>query len=342
MTATDMAADYSDALAVLAARLREGVVQIQTGGHGIGSGIIWRTGVPDATGEVEATIITNAHVVRATGDRALTLRLTDGREVRAEVVAVDPERDLAALRARTSRAHALEIGDSSALRVGELVLAVGNPFGRLNSVTMGVVAARAPVDPNLAVEPAETPDRRTPDQSTPSPEPRAPRGRWQLPRLEVIQADVRLYPGNSGGPLTDAGGRVVGVNAMIGGGLAFAIPSRTVQQFLLEVERATERPHLGVQVLTVALPESLRQRLGLTQESAALVAVVEPGSAAEDAGLLVGDVLLAVNGLTVPSAEHLPRILARAGDAETPLTLTLARGGERLALALRPSERAAA
>lgn len=323
------AGDLSEGLAGLADQLRAGVAQVLAGDRGIGSGVIWRAG------EAEATVVTNAHVVRAVRDSSVGLRLTDGRTVQGKVVAVDPERDLAALRVQAPGLRALEVGDSAALRVGELVLAVGNPWGRFNAVTMGVVAARAPADPDLAVEPAETP--------TPDGDGRDPRGRWRLPRLEVIQADIRLYPGNSGGPLTDAWGRVVGVNAMVGGGLAFAIPSRTVQQFLEEAEHAGERPYLGVQVLTAPLAPALRQRLNLAQETAALVSGVEEGGPAEAAGVLLGDVLLAVDSRPVRSAEELLRVLARVGAGEDrPLTLALLRGGERLDLALQAIVRKAA
>lgn len=337
MTIDNSGAAYSTELSELVARLRTGVVQVQAGGRGIGTAILWRVGQPDASGEAEATVVTNAHVVRAIREPHVTLQLTDGRELAANVVAVDPSRDLAALRVRASGLTALEIGDSTALRVGELVLAVGNPFGRFNALTMGVVAARAPADPDLAVEPAETPDREDPFAGRHN-----PRGGWRLPRLEVIQADIRLYPGNSGGPLTDARGRVVGVNSMVGGGLAFAIPSATVRQFLAEAEHAGERPYLGVQVLGVDLPATLRQRHGLTQAGAALVMEIEGGSPAERAGLLPGDTLLGINGLTIPAAELLPRVLARAAAGGAALTLDVLRGGERLAVTLQPAMRAAA
>jgi S1-C subfamily serine protease len=339
MAIEHISAAYSSELAELAQRLRGGVAQIQVGSRGIGTGILWRTSPVSggAPGEVEATIITNAHVVRAAREPALTLRLSDGRELEGRVTAVDPSRDLASLTTRGTDLTPLEIGDSAALRVGELVLAVGNPFGRFNALTLGVVAARAPADPDLVVEPAETPEGDDPPSG-----PRDPRGRWRLSRLEVIQADIRLYPGNSGGPLTDVRGRVVGVNSMVGGGLAFAIPSRTVRQFLAEVEQVTTRPYLGVQVLSVPLPEASRQRHGIAQRGAALVASVEPESPADRAGLLVGDVILALNDVPVASAEQLPRALARVTAPDAALTLNILRGGEPRRLTLQPETRAAA
>jgi serine protease Do len=218
-------------------------------------------------------------------------------------------------------------------------MAVGNPWGREGAVTVGVVESRAPADPDLELEPAE--DENVPEQP-PERDPRRAWGVWRPRRIELIQADIRLYPGNSGGPLADARGRVVGINAMVGGGLGFAIPSRTVQQFVAEADGAMHPVLLGVQLLTVPLPESLRQRLGIQQETAPLIAAVESGGAGERAGLLVGDVLLAVDDIAVRAAEHLGRILNRMGAREQPRTLSVVRGGERLTLTVTPATAEAA
>jgi serine protease Do len=334
-----VAAELSDELATLARRVRESMVQVQAGPRGMGSGVIWSVGEPNAAGEAEANIVTNAHVVAAARAQTLTIRLHDSRELTATVAAVDPTHDLALLRTKASGLRAAEYGDSSALRVGELVLAVGNPWGREGAVTVGVVESRAPADPDLELEPAE--DENVPEQ----PHERDPRrawGVWRPRRIELIQADIRLYPGNSGGPLADARGRVVGINAMVGGGLGFAIPSRSVQQFVADADGAMHPVLLGVQVLTVPLPETLRQRLGIQQETAPLIAAVETGGAGERAGLLVGDILLAVDDVAVRAAEHLGRILNRIGAREQPRTLSVARGGERLRLTVTPATAEAA
>jgi serine protease Do len=334
-----VAAELSDELATLARRVRESMVQVQAGPRGMGSGVIWSVGEPNAAGEAEANIVTNAHVVAAARAQTLTIRLHDSRELTATVAAVDPTHDLALLRTKASGLRAAEYGDSSALRVGELVLAVGNPWGREGAVTVGVVESRAPADPDLELEPAE--DENVPEQ----PHERDPRrawGVWRPRRIELIQADIRLYPGNSVGPLADARGRVVGINAMVGGGLGFAIPSRSVQQFVADADGAMHPVLLGVQVLTVPLPETLRQRLGIQQETAPLIAAVETGGAGERAGLLVGDILLAVDDVAVRAAEHLGRILNRIGAREQPRTLSVARGGERLRLTVTPATAEAA
>src|SRR5262245_52901213 len=130
-------ARFSDEVARVAGQVQASVVQVRAGRGGIGSGIIWNTGSSDTSGEAEATVITNAHVVRATNERTFTLGLGDGRTISATVVAVDPEHDLAALTTRASGLQPAQIGDSAALRVGELVLAVGNPWGRAGAVTIG-------------------------------------------------------------------------------------------------------------------------------------------------------------------------------------------------------------
>lgn len=333
-----VATALSDELAAVAGRVRESMVQVQAGPRGMGSGVIWSVGDADATGEADAQIITNAHVVVAARAQTLTIRLADRRELTATIAAVDAEHDLALLRTRASGLRAAEHGDSATLRVGELVLAVGNPWGREGAVTVGVVEARAPADPDLELEPAEEND---PDQQ-PERDPRRAWGQWRPRRMELIQADIRLFPGNSGGPLADVRGRVVGINAMVGGGLGFAIPSRMVQQFLAEVDGTARPVVLGVQVLTAPLPATLRQRLGIQQETAALIAAVEAGGAGERAGLLVGDVLLAVDGVAVRAAEYLGRILNRAGTHGQPRALTIARAGERLMLTLTPATTEAA
>jgi serine protease Do len=358
MTSPSLAYLFSEDVATLTDHVRERVVEVHAGDRGIGSGTIWHVGPADANGESDATIITNAHVVRATRGATINVRLADKRQLAATLVAIDPGRDLASLKVHASGLQPLEIGDSQALRVGELVLAVGNPFGLVGAVTAGVVEARAPIDPEVEVEPVEPAKPSDGQQAsapkaegTPKPaeQPKAENerrpgpGRWQRPQIELIQADITLYPGNSGGPLVDARGQVVGINAMIGGGLAFAIPSRVVQHFLEEVQQVTQRVTLGVQVLTTPLNPRLRETLGLTQATAALITAVEDGSVAEATGLLVGDLLLAVDGHTIQDAQYLPRILSRSGAARGLATMLLiARSGERLELTFQPALKAAA
>jgi serine protease Do len=317
----------AEATAQLAEQARGSVAQAQVGDRGLGTAIIWEVGQPDATGEAEATVITNAHVVAAGRSERMTLRLSDGREIEARLVALDPEHDLAALRAHARGLRAAAIGDSSALRVGEYVMAIGNPFGIESAVTTGVVAAQSPVDPDIELEPALPPESGWPGR--------------RFARVELVQADIRLYPGNSGGPLLDARGRVIGVNSMVGGGLGFAIPSNTVKRFLDETGRTGQRAYLGVQAQTVPLSPVQRERAGVQHETVPLIIAVE-ADGPEAAGLLVGDALLAVDGRMVRSAEQLVRLLNRPDMAGQERTLEALRGGKRITITLTPALRAAA
>jgi serine protease Do len=330
---------FSEGLADLADKVRASLVQVHAGSRGIGSGVVWSVGAPNASGEAEATIITNAHVVTAARGTTLVVQpVGSDEELAATLTAVDPTRDLAALKVTGKGFTAAEIGDSATLRVGELVIAVGNPWGRVGAMTAGVVAARAPVD---LEEEAKHADPIAPEESREE----RPRRGWRFGRrleTEVIQADIRLYPGNSGGPLADAQGRVVGINAMVVGGLGFAIPSRAVRQFLAETQRNTQL-YLGVQVLTTPISAAQRDRLGLGGETATLIMGVEAGSPADAAGVLVGDILLAVGSYEITDAASLARIMRRLDTPQgEPLTLRLARAGQPIELTITPELRAAA
>jgi serine protease Do len=196
----------------------------------------------------DGLIITNAHVAR--GPRA-KISLWDGREFQAEVTARDARRDLAALRISAAQLSSATSRDSSDVRAGEIALAVGNPFGFLGAFTTGIVHAVGPL-----------------------------RG---LGSRNWVQSDVRLAPGNSGGPLADAQGRVIGINSMVAGSLALAIPSNDVRRFL---QGQSGRNWLGVTLTPVRLPGDSRQEIGL------LVVGIEPSGPASLASLLPGDILL--------------------------------------------------
>jgi serine protease Do len=180
-------------LSALAERLRHVTVQVHGAPAGVGSGVLW---------SADGLIVTNAHVVRG----RVNVVLPGGRAVQARLLARDPEHDLAALAIDAHDLAPAEIGDSDRLRVGQLVVAVGNPLGLAGAVTAGLIHAIGPRHP-----------------AGPS----------------LIQADLRLAPGNSGGPLADAQGRVIGINAMIAGGLALAVPSSLVARFLDPLWSAT-------------------------------------------------------------------------------------------------------
>jgi serine protease Do len=253
--------------------LRKVTVQVRGRGPGGGSGVIW---------QADGLIITNAHVARWQQGE---VELWDGRVFTAEVLYRDDERDLAALKINATDLPAAPIGDSDALRVGEVVLAVGNPLGIIGALTTGIVHAAPLAD--------------------------ATRGRnW-------VQADVRLAPGNSGGPLADAAGRVIGINSMIAGNLALAVPSNAVQRFLARGGKE-ERPMLGVALRPVTLAGN---KTGL------LIIAVVPDSAAEKAGLIIGDILMGANGQPFTTPEGLPIALRNASQGAA-LHLDISRGGQ--------------
>ena len=190
MTELNRAISATENLAAIVAQINRSTVQIKSQGLGIGSGVIWRSQL----------IITNSHVI---GSSSVTVELSDGRLLDATCLHRDPQWDLAALEVKADLPVAT-IGDSAAVRVGELVLAVGHPLGVVGAVTTGIIHAIG----------------TTANQ------------RW-------LQADIRLAAGNSGGPLADAQGRVIGINTAIARGLALAVPSQAVVSFL-----SLKLPHL--------------------------------------------------------------------------------------------------
>jgi serine protease Do len=282
----------TDELATVAENVRKVTVQVRSSSYGGGSGVIWQSSLhplqlPRQQGrdkdklllpgtEGGSLIITNAHV--ATNNRA-TVELWDGRVFEAVRTNIDPTKDLAALKIDATDLPTATIGNSDALRVGEFVLAVGNPFGDSGAVTSGIIHAS---------------------------------------HQRMVMADIRLFPGNSGGPLADCLGRVIGINTMIVNGLGVAIPSLAVEGFL-----RGNRQKLGVTVQPVVVDATNKRTLGL------LVLSVNSGSAAEAAGVLVGDVLMGVSGQHFTRLDDLSKYLERT-DSTKPLPLQILRGGRQL------------
>ena len=213
-------------LAAAADRLRASTVAVLVGrrvgggppGGGLagqGSGSVWRA---------DGLVVTNAHVARAD---ELALVLPDGRRVAGRVVARDPRRDLALVRAEADGLTPAAIGDPAALRPGQLVLAFGHPLGLANALAVGVVHGTAPdLAPGALMAYGHPSGRGRGDGRGDA------RGPWARAGAALIRADVRLLPGNSGGPLADAAGRVVGVNTMVVGGLGVAVSIREVEALL--------------------------------------------------------------------------------------------------------------
>ena len=259
----------------MAEALRRTTVQVSSRGRGFGSGVILSS---------DGLIVTNAHVVRSSHAQ---VNLWDGRTLEAVVTSRDLTRDLAVLLASGSGLPAATLADSSKTRVGELVLAVGNPLGFVGALSTGIIHAAGSV-----------------------------RG---LGMNSWLQADVQLAPGNSGGPLADAQGRVLGINTMVAGGLALAIPSNDVARFLANC--VSSHALLGVEVRPVRIIVRDENRIGL------LMLGVSPGGAASVASLMIGDILVGVDGALFCSVNDLE--IALQGNGERILNLLFLRGDRR-------------
>ena len=241
--------------------------------QGVGSGFIV---------SADGYVLTNAHVVD--GATEVTVKLTDKRDFKAKVVGVDKRTDVALLKIDATGLPFVKTGDAERSKVGEWVVAMGSPFGFENTVTAGIISAKA---------------RRLPDENY----------------VPFIQTDVAINPGNSGGPLFNLAGEVVGINSQIysrsGGfmGISFAIPidvAMNIKDQLVSHGRV-QRGRLGIAIQNV--DKDLAQSFGLADPRGALVAIVEPGGAADKAGLQAGDVVLAVDGRRIDDSAELPRVI---------------------------------
>jgi serine protease Do len=294
-----MAEFAGDSSAVLAGtrmieEAQKSVVQVRKGGRGIGAGVIWPG---------DSLILTNHHVVAGGRRRRGNIRvsLRDGRTLDAEVLKSDRSLDLALLRLGGEQGDlpAAPVGDSDALRVGELVYAIGHPWGSVGAVSAGIVGGVG--------------ELRGPGRGSPT---------------RYVRSDVALAPGNSGGPLLNARGEVVAINAMIFGQMALSIPSNAVGAWAA----GERRPRLGIGVLPVEVPPAQRREAGT---SGLVIAAVETGGAADRAGLLVGDVLLAAAGERLAEPGALSEAVARAGDG---VSLLVMRGGKISVMEVRLKE----
>jgi serine protease Do len=275
---------FSSALTEMFASVQPGIVQVRTDGRGGGTGIVWQR---------DGRIITNYHVVGNEGARVQVL-LSDGRTLEAKVQHRNPQLDLAMLKVSADDLTALPVGKSGALRTGEWVFAIGHPWGQRWALTAGIVSSVSSVQ----------------------------LGNGQT--AQYIKSDARLAPGNSGGPLLDADGRVVGVNAMIfGGDLSVSIPSDIVQAWIAALPRG--RVVLGVEIQQVELPVDVRQLLQ-PERSVGLLVVGTSARSTSLKDLMVGDILLEVGGKAVSDASVLRKIVSQYRESDA-LPAKLLRGG---------------
>ncbi len=238
----------------------------------------------------DGIILTNAHVVRDA--KEVTVKLTDRREFRARVLGADPKTDVAVLRIDAKNLPVVKLGKTSELRVGEWVLAIGSPFGFENTVTAGVVSAKG---------------RSLPDDSA----------------VPFIQTDVAVNPGNSGGPLFNARGEVVGINSQIysrsGGyqGVSFAIPIDVAAKIKDQIVATGKAEHARLGVAVQEVNQAFANSFKLDKPEGALVSAVEKGGPADKAGLQSGDVIRKVNGQAIVSSGDLPAVIGLAAPGDT-------------------------
>jgi S1-C subfamily serine protease len=288
---TDALDAYSRAVSAVAATVLPSVASLAVAtprGQGAGSGVLFTA---------DGFMLTSAHLVAdASGGDA---EFTSGDEARFEVVGADPLADLAVLRVPGSPGTPATLGNADALRIGQLVIAVGNPMGLAGSVTAGVVSALG---------------RSLPVRS----------GRHVRLIDDVIQTDAALNPGNSGGALADSAGRVVGVNTAVAGfGLGLAVPINSTTRYIISElmnEGRVRRAWLGVAGAPAPLPPHLATRLD-QRRGLRLVEVV-PGSPAARAGLFLGDVLISAGGRPVRGVQDVQRLmLGPAIGTRLPITV---------------------
>ncbi|HEX6023888.1 MAG TPA: trypsin-like peptidase domain-containing protein [Solirubrobacter sp.] len=294
---------YSQVVVGVAERLGPSVAHVRVGRRGSGSGVMI---TPDGF------MLTNAHVI--SGGRRVRASFTSGADVAASVVGVDPLSDLALLRTESGVAPAAELGDAATLRVGQLVVAIGNPHGFTGSVSAGVVSALG--------------------RSLPARD-----GGTTRMIDDVIQTDAALNPGNSGGALVEGGGTVVGINTAVAGvGLGLAIPiNESTRRIISSLMRDGRVRRAWIGIAGGARPVPPRTAAIIGRDRAVEVVEVMSDSPAAAAGLRAEDLIVAVDGVPVRGVDDLQRLMD-ADRIGVPVRLDLFRDGESRSASVRPVE----
>jgi S1-C subfamily serine protease len=297
---------FSRVVVRVAENLRPAVVNLRAGRGrrgGSGSGILF---TPDGF------LLTNHHVIH--GHEQVRVRLSDGRELPGRVVGADPWTDLAVVQADGSGLPFAGFGDSTRLRVGQLVVAIGSPFGFESTVTAGVISALSRTLRSITGHLVDN----------------------------VIQTDAALNPGNSGGPLVDSRGLVIGINTAVirpAQGICFAIPINMAKDILPQLMQhgRVVRGYLGLHVRTVPVPPAQVRQFNLPVSGGVEIMAIEPGGPADQAGLLEEDVIVALGDQPTASVDELHKLLTQL-PVGVPATVAILRQGRRLERMVVPAD----
>jgi S1-C subfamily serine protease len=297
---------FSQVVVSVAEQLRPTVVNLRTGSGsrgGTGSGVIF---TPDGF------LLTNHHVVERSDH--VRVRLNDGTELSGRVVGNDPATDLAVVQAEGERFPFAHLGDSAKLKVGQLAVAIGSPLGFESTVTAGVISALGRTLRSVSGHLVDN----------------------------IIQTDAALNPGNSGGPLVDSVGRVVGINTAIiqpAQGICFAVPVNTAKAILPQLLKHGRviRGYLGLHVRQVPIAPELRQKFGVTQQTGVEIVLLEEDGPAETGGLWIEDILVSFANQPVMNIDDLQRLLTTQ-PVGIPAPVVAFREGRRVERSVVPTE----
>ncbi len=309
---TELLDAYSRAVITVVDAVGPAVLSVSVGAQPTGNGTEQAGSGSGVIIAPDGYILTNDHVVH--GSHHLSVTLTDGATLPATIVGVDPATDLAVIRADGSGLPYATLGNSGSLRVGQLIIAIGNPFGFQSTVSTGVISALG----------------------------RALRSRQGQLIENIIQHTAPLNPGNSGGPLVDSRGRIIGINTAIiimAQGIGFSIPSNTAEWVVSQLLAygRVRRGYLGITAQQRPLSRKLVRFHNLHSDFAVEVVSVMPDSPAARGGIREGDIIVGLNGLDVTSVDHIHRFLSE-WPVGKPLKLTIVRWQDLLEKEIVPYE----
>ncbi len=290
----------SEAIVGVTEKISPSVVRVGAGRWRGGTGTVWSK---------DGHIVTSNHVVGRMQE--VEVGFSDGSKQTAKVVGRDPYSDIALLKVDSDNLTAVETGNSDNLKVGQFVLALANPFGRQPSATSGIIT-----NPAYSI-----------------------RGWWGGSMDKVVVTDARLNPGYSGGPLIDAKGRIVGINAAYANNRGLSVPVNTVKTVVdkLMADGRIKRAYMGITADTIRLPEHLSSQSHVNQPNALIVYGVDQDSAAKKAGLAIGDVIIKLDGKPVETLVDLRAILDDKAIGRR-VNISVLRGEKPTELTITPTE----